>query len=150
MNSYVKVVRAVGGEFAVRKLRDAALPFVIAGGILLAVCLWLTTISAWWWLLAAMVLVAELLLVATWTLVYLVVRRFRPRETKDQKRAVRDFVDKLERVTGNVGTPMFIIVFRVVRDIIRPSKTTYIQTVANDSTTLHKDLLALQKLFGDK
>lgn len=151
MNSYVKVMRAVGGEFAKRKLRAAALPFIILAAVLVGVCLWLTTYNAWWWLLAAVAIAATILLILAYVAVILVIRALRPAMNKAQKSGVRDFVDKLERVTDSVGTPLPLVIFRVVRDMLWPRReSNYIKTVASDSTTLHKDLMTLQKLFNEK
>jgi hypothetical protein len=94
------------------------------------------------------VIAAVILLALAYLLAAFVIRALRPSMTKVQKAGVRDYVDKLERVADNLGTPVFIIVFRVVRDIVWTRQPTYIQTVAADSTTLHKDLATLQKLFA--
>lgn len=148
MKAQVKLIRAVGSEFVGRKLRSTALTVGILAGIALVVSLWLTTLSAWWWLLATVVIAAVILLVLTYLLAAFLVKRLRPDLTNTQKTGVRDFVDKLERVADSLGTPMFMIVFRVLRDTIRSRQPTYIQTVAADGTTLHTDLAQLSKLFS--
>lgn len=70
-----------------------------------------------------------------------------PAMTKVQKNGVKDFVDKLERVAENIQTPPFMILFRIVRDTIRPRDKTFIQSVAEETASLSPDFLALQKLF---
>jgi hypothetical protein len=147
MKAQVTLIRATGGEFVARKLRGTALLAGIIAAIVLAVTLWLTTFSAWWWLLAVIVIAGILLLTLAYLAAAFVIRALRPNLTKEQKAGVRDFVDKLERVTDNIGTPLPLIIFQVVRDILWPRQQNYIKTVATDSTSLHKDLAALQKLF---
>lgn len=149
MKAQVNLIRAIGSEFVGRKLRAVVLPVAIMAAIALAAVIWLTTISAWWWLLAAVVISADILLLIGYTVAAFAVKLLRPELTKVQKTGVNDFADKLERVAENIGTPIFIVVFRVARDLIWPRQPSYIQTVAADSTTLHKDLAKLQKLFAD-
>lgn len=148
MQVQIKLIRAIGSEFVGRKLKSTALPIGIVAAIVLVGAIWLTTISAWWWLLAAVVITAVILLALIYLVAAFVVKLMRPDLSKVQKTGVRDFVDKFERVTENVQTPIFIIVFRIARDIIRPRQPSYIQTVASDSTSLHKDLAELQKMFS--
>lgn len=148
MKAQVTLIRAVGSEFVARKLRSTALTMGILAVIVLMVSLWLTTLSAWWWLLATVVIAAVILLVLTYLLAAFVIKRLRPELTKTQRTGVRDFVDKLERVADSLGTPVFMIVFRVLRDMKWPRQPNYIQTVAADSTSLHTDLAKLSKLFS--
>ena len=148
MHGQIKLVRAVGSEFVARKLRSTALTVGVLAVIALIASLWLTTLSAWWWLLASVVIAADILLVLAYLLAAFVVGRLRPELSKAQATGVREFVDKLERVADSLGTPMFIIIFRVVRDTIWPRQPNYIQTVARDGTSLHTDLGKLQKLFA--
>jgi hypothetical protein len=149
MNARIRLTRAIGNEFLVRKLKSIVLLYAAISIVVVGIAIWLTTVSIWWWFLAAPVLGAALLgvivlVVASWLL-----RLVAPQLTVKQNEAVIGFVDKLERVAENLQTPMFIIVFRVVRDVVRPREQTFIQTVAQDSTTLHTDFAKLQKLFTD-
>lgn len=148
MQSEVKLVRAISSEFAVRKLKSVALVMGILALVAVAAAIWLTTISAWWWLAAAPVIICALCGIMTFLAARMIIKKLRPDLTKTQASAVTGFVDKLERVADNLQTPMFIIVFRMVRDVVRPQDKAFIRTVAEDSTTLHKDLMELQKNFS--
>lgn len=77
-----------------------------------------------------------------------VTKRLRPELTKAQASDVVAFVDKLERVASNLQTPMFMIIFHVMRDVVLPRKNTFIGTAANDSVSLREDFLKLQKNFN--
>lgn len=147
MRGHIQLVRAIGSEFVGRKMRSIALPVGIGAGIALAIALWLTTLNVWWWLLAGVVLAAVLLLVMVYLTATYIANIFRPALTTTQRNGVRSFVDKLERVTEVVGTPMFVIILLTTRDIIWHRQPRYIQTMITDSTSLHKDLQQLQKLF---
>lgn len=147
MKPQIDLIRAVGSEFARRKLRPIIIIFSFVAVAVIAGAVWLINISAWWWLLAVPAMVAVLLGLTVLYLARVVVKALRPRLTKTQAKAVSEFVGKMERTAEALQTPMFIIVFRVVWDVIRSPEKSYIATVAEDSTTLSKDLIGLQKLF---
>jgi hypothetical protein len=145
MATAITLVRAIGSEFVRRKLRTIIIIFAAAAVVLLGGAIWLTTVDAWWWLLAAPIFAVVLLGALACLAATLIVRIVRPALDQEQRIAVSEFVDKLERVAENVQTPMPLIVFRVVRDLIRPRKPTFIESVASDSTTLHSDLIKLRR-----
>ncbi len=148
MKPQVSLVRAIGSEFGARKLKSVLLVTGIILIIFVGIAIWLITMSAWWWLFAIPVILFSLFSIAAYLIARIVIKRLRPDLTKSQTSAVSSFVDKLERVADNLQTPMFIIVFKVVRDIIRPRSKPFVQTIVEDSSTLHKDLLELQKNFS--
>lgn len=90
-----------------------------------------------------------ILLVMAYMVVAFVIKLVQPNLKAPQNEGVKQFVDKLERVMGVTGVSRFVIVFRVVRDIVRPRGKSYLQQVVGDSTSLHTDLDRLQKLFTD-
>lgn len=147
MMPQANLVRAIGSEFISRKFRSTVFVLGIFAFVIIAAVIWLTTLSGWWWLLAVPIIMFMLLGLFTALMVRAMLKKLRPELTKPQANEVNSFVDKLERVADNLQTPMFIIVFRVIRDIMRPRGSTFIRTVTEDSTTLRKDLLQLQKNF---
>lgn len=147
MKSVPLVVRAIGAEFARRLL----LPLIIAG-IFVALLLhilggWLVTQNAWWWLLESVFVLGTLIFVVLVTTARLAIRMFAPSQTERQRDAVRAYVDKLQRVSDVIGTPKFILLFYIVRDIFRPRADGFIATTSQDSKTLHSDFLALLRMF---
>jgi len=147
MKSIPLVVRAVGAEFARRLL----LPLIIAG-VIVALILhvlggWLVTQNAWWWLLESVFVLGTLLFVGLVVLARLAIRLFAPQQNGAQRKAVRSYVDKLQRVSEVIGTPKFLLLFYVVRDVFRPSSDGFIAMTSNDSKTLHSDFLALLRMF---
>ncbi len=147
MTPQINLVRAIGSEFIGRKLKPILLALGIVALVISIAAIWLTTLSAWWWLLAIPVIIFTLIGLFTLLLVRAILRKLRPELSKPQSTAVKGFVDKLDRLVDNMQTPMFIIIFKMVRDIVRPGKGTIIQTVTEDSTTLRKDLIELQRNF---
>ena len=70
-----------------------------------------------------------------------------PPLSKKQKRDVAQYVDKLERVAETIQTPQLAIIFYVVRDTIRPTKQSFIETISTDSKALAPDFIKLRKDF---
>jgi len=147
MDANIRVIRAVGSEFARRKLRPFIVVYLLAASLSVLGGVWLTTVNSWWWLLAAPVIALAVAGLGVLLGIRWLIKRIAPKLTKAQKSGVNQFVDKLERVAENLQTPMFLVVFRVVRDVLWPRKEAFIKTVANDSTSLHKDLSGLIQMF---
>ncbi len=140
-------VRAIGAEFSRRTLR----PVVLIGAAVLAVLIalggWLTTVSPWWWLLEVPLLFGAVVFTVLVLIARTAIRVADPPQTIDQKDAVRNYVDKLQRIAENLQTPQFVILYRVVRDIASPRSGGYIETVSNDSKSLAPDFTQLLEQF---
>ena len=149
MQTHINPIRAIGAEFLRRKFSFFVLLFIAINTVLVLILAFLIIqISAWWWLLALAWFLAFGIVSAVFVTAYLVIQTINPRLSKPQKVAVRSFVDKFERVAEQIGTPWIIIGFRIARDVIWPGRRqTYIQSVAKDGTSLHKDYLELTKAF---
>lgn len=146
-NEHVSASRAVGAEFLRRKLRSITTLASGAAIVLSGLSIWLVTISAWWWILLVIVVAWAVLGIILLAVAWLSTRLLRPDMTTVQKKAVSNFVDKIERVSETLQTAPFMIFFKVLRDMIFPSQQPYIRQLANDSTSLHTDYIALTKLF---
>lgn len=146
----VKTVRAVGVELAWRLLKPMLIAGVAAAIGLLGIGGWLTTQHALWWILEFAFITSVLFFALLSAVTIFILRRLEPTQDKTQKKAVRDFADKLQRVADAVGISRFLLLFRVVRDVIWPNEQTFIKQITDDSTTLHTDFLKLQKLFESK
>lgn len=108
---------------------------------------WLTTQNAWWWLLEVVFIVGSLLFAFLVIVVNVILRWTEPVLTETQKQAVGGFVDKLERVAENLQTPQIVIIYYVVRDIIRPRPDSFIASVSRDSKALAPDFVRLRNEF---
>lgn len=146
MEPFIRTVRAIGTQLALRLyIPAAATLIVVMGGIIMA-ALWLTTLSNWWWLLFVPVTIAGSVALALAIIVLLLIRHIRPPQTKAQKQAVAEFVDKLQGTADIVGTPKVIILFRVIRSIAAPSKDHYLSDLAARKD-LVSDFKHLQRQF---
>lgn len=147
MNSSISVVRAITGEITNRVYFPVLITALIIAVGLVGLIIWLATISLWWLLLGIPVLIAIVIggtiLIVTRILVAIVI----PAQTKAQRRDVKKFTDKLLIVSELTQTPKFILLFRVVKDVLAPKKANYIETVILDTVSLRKDFNALRRSF---
>jgi hypothetical protein len=147
MKPTISVVRAIGAEFAKRMLKPILTIGVTAAAVLLSVGGWLTTQSAWWWIMEAVFILGSLLFAVLVVVARIIISSVGPTQSRSQKQAVGRFVDKLERVAEHLQTPQFVILYRVIRDIVRPRPGNFIETVSRDSKTLAPDFNELRKQF---
>lgn len=148
MKPIVNVVRAVGAEFVRRLLKPVIIAGLVVLAVLLAAGVWLVvSVNAWWWFFLAPVIFAGLVFAVLLIVVRVLLKLADSTQNRDQKRAVRDYVDKLQRVAENLQTPQYVILFRVVRDVARPRPDGFIESVSRDSKTLAPDFKRLTTLF---
>lgn len=146
MGPFVLTLRAVGSQLAMRLYVPAVITASVVLALLVFGALWLTTLSEWWWLLFIPITVLFTIVLAVATIIFMLIRYVRPTQTQVQKRAVGQFVDKLQGVTDVIGTPKFIILFRVIRSVAAPSKDKYLSNLVKNRE-LAGDFRELQRLF---
>lgn len=149
MKSSLLTIRAIGAEFANRVWLPTLLIALALAAVLVGLWIWLTTYSAWWWLLGFPIVIILSVALGVLVITKLVIRYVRPSQDTTQKHAVKQFVDKLQRVSDVVQTPKFVLLFQIVRDIASPKADGFIGTISSDSSTLKKDFKELQKLFKE-
>ncbi len=147
MESFILSLRAIGTHLAMRLYIPVAIGTTIVILLLFAGVVWLTTFSAWWWLLFIPTVALCSLLGAIEIVLFVLIRRVRPGQTKEQKQAVQRFVDKIQRTAEIVGTPKAVILFRVVRSAASPSKDPYLADLVS-SKELVGDFRELQRMFS--
>lgn len=140
-------VRAIGAEFANRVYYPVLALGLAATLILVALVAWLVTMSAWWWLLAIPIVILISVAMGIAVIVRLIIRYVTPTQTKSQKRAVKEFVGKLQHVSETVRTPKAVLLLRLVRDIVAPRRDGFIGTLATDTFSLKSDFESIQKSF---
>lgn len=146
MGPFVLTLRAVGSQLAMRLYVPAVITASVVLALLVFGALWLTTLSEWWWLLFIPITVLFTIVLAVATIIFMLIRYVRPTQTQVQKREVGQFVDKLQGVTDVIGTPKFIILFRVIRSVAAPSKDKYLSNLVKNRE-LAGDFRELQRLF---
>lgn len=129
-------IRAVSAEFANR----IYLPIVgIVGGVLLIALIAgavLINFSDLWWLLLVPAMFLFIIFAIAATIGGIFLRMLRPRQTKDQKKNVASFVDSLQWASEAVATPKFILLLRLVKDLVFPSKTSLVNEVSTNTSSL--------------
>jgi hypothetical protein len=147
MNPTITAIRCIGTEFARRLLY----PITIAVGSVLSLlvigALLLGNLNPWWLLLLIPVVMLLCIVTAVLMIVWLTIRTVTPVQSKAQQRAVKAYVDKLQRISDAAQTPKVILLFRIVRDVAAPRKDGFISSIADDTTSLKRDFRELQNLF---
>jgi len=140
-------IRSIAAEFAGRLYFPVVIIFSIAAVVLLALIIWLVTINAWWTILLVLLSFAIIVVAALLVVGFVIIKRVAPAQSKPQKQKTKDLVDKLLRVAEVTGTPKFILLFNVIKDVVAPSEKGYIASVANDTVSLKRDFVALKDSF---
>lgn len=147
MNPILKTIRAIGAEFAARIYTPVAITVSIIFAVLVAVSIWLVTVNPWWWLLFIFVIVLLLVVVALLVVAGVLLRFIRPDQTKAQTTAVKSFVDKIQSLSDVAGTPKFVILFRIVRDLITKNKNGYVRRISSETLSMQHDFRDITKSF---
>lgn len=147
MSPTISVIRSVGAEFAKRLFVPVAVTGIIVSTVLVTGVFLLATLSQWWLLLLIPVVIIVSVIFGVLAVSWLVIRTVQPPQTKTQHKAVKSYVDKLQRVSEAIQTPKFILFFRVLRDISAPRKDGYIGSMTDDTVSLKRDFSDLLKMF---
>lgn len=143
-------VRAVTAQFARNVLRPILFIGVVVYVVIMAIVIWITvTVNGWWILLGFIPTILFCVGLAIWIGVWLTARRLSPHMNREQKKATKEVVEQVSRVAEQIGTPRFILVFRVIKDVLFPpkSKQTLIGELAEAPGQLHRSFENLRKLF---
>lgn len=132
-------VRAISVEFAHRiyypvSISGAAVLFVLICG-----SIWLVTISAWWLFLLVPVVLGFLLFSTISIIAGLVLRLIQPSVTSEQKKDIKRFVDRIQKLAEAVGTPKFVLLFRLIKDVVFPDTSGFIGELTSHTAALKPD-----------
>lgn len=150
MSSTVMAVRAVTSQYA----KDLLKPVLLVGtGVYLfvmAIVIWIAlVVNGWWILLSFVPTVLFCVGLAIWLGVWFTARRLSPNMNKTQKGATKEVVEQVSRIADQLGRPRFVLIFRVVKDVLfpPPGKRTLIGELADTPGELHRSFEKLRKLF---
>jgi membrane protein implicated in regulation of membrane protease activity len=146
MQPHLTAIRAIAIELVLNKLGTLAL-IVAAVGLIDIVALIVLANFGLWWLIPLLLLFPIVAVCLAMLLMRLIMRMVKPDMNTEQSAAVLQFVKRVDAVTEHIGTPQFIIVFRLFRDALRPRETSYLQTVIGDGTGLRTDYQKIVTLF---
>ncbi len=150
MSPTILAARAVSSEFA----KQLLLPILIGGvavyAVLMAVIIWLTVaLSPLWLLLAILPTFLFFIGMVLWIIARVIANRIAPDMNKTQKKATKKVVGQVGKVAEQLGTPRFVLLFRIIKDAVFPPKRrrTLISELADTPGQLHRDFEDLRKLF---
>lgn len=143
----ITAVRAIATEFARRLFVPVLVIFTIVAVFAIILVAWCVTLNAWWWLLLVPLVVISLIISTALLAVGLAIRFLTPNQSKAQRVSVRGFVDSLEGVSEVTQTPKVFILFRLVKDIVRPSERSFISSVATNVTSLKPAFTSIVESF---
>lgn len=146
----LQTVRTLAAEFFLRTVKPAVIITVIILAVLLVVSIWLTAVSAWWWILLVLVVIASIVVAAALTAVWFIVKTVvRPVQSKQQRTQAKAIVDKMQNVAEVTATPAPLLLFRIAKDVVMPSKQGFISSVSQNATSLTKDVAVLRDSFKE-
>ncbi len=147
MKPSVLAIRSLGAEFASRLFLPVMITIVICAVALLAVSIWLATLSMWWLILVFLVCLATIAAMVVLIFAWVVIKIVTPIQSKDQKRQAKALVDKIQGVAEVTVTPKSVLLFRVMRDLVAPTQKGFISSISSDSISLTRDFSALRDSF---
>jgi len=140
-------IRSIAAEFAHRLYVPVVIIFAAAAVVLLALSIWLVTMNAWWTILLVVLSFVIVLAIALLVIGLIVIKKVAPAQSKTQKQQTKSLVDKLLRVAEVTGTPKFILLFNVIKDVVKPSEQGYIASISSDTVSLKRDFISLKDSF---
>lgn len=150
MDQTVLAIRAITSEYAKRWLW---LPLALGAGVyivLMVIIGWIAAVaSPWWWLLAIVPTFVFLIALTLWIIARVIAGRVAPVMNKRQRKAARKFIDRLDKVAEHLGTPKFVVLYRIIKDIVvRPtSSKTYIGEITQEPGEMRRAFDDLKTLF---
>ena len=150
MDSTILAIRAVTSVYALQLIYPLLWIGIGVYAIVMIIIGWIASMaSAWWWLLAIVPTFAITVGIAVWIIVYLLAKRLAPRMNRKQTAATKKFVKHIGRIAEHLGTPKFVLIFRVVKDVIaRPaSGRTFIGEITQEPGEMRRDFDELRSLF---
>src|SRR3990167_2150135 len=121
MNPTVLAVRAITTTYAQTILK----PLLFIGiAIYVAILLligWIAYMSSpWWWFLALLPTAVFVVALLLWLIAFFFAKRLAPQMSREQRKIARKFVSHTGKAAEHLGTPRFVLVFRVLRDLVFP------------------------------
>lgn len=147
-NDTTKAIRAIASQM----VRQFLMPFIVGGGVLLAIIFIIVIVlsinySGWWLIillpLVPLSIIFMLIIAGLWFINIKIV----PSMSKAQRKAVKTFTERIGAYSDIIGTPRFIIAFRVIRDVIRKHPRKYLGELVDSSSELNRDFDAVRRSF---
>lgn len=150
MNPTILAIRAVTSVYVRQILRVVLIVSLIVYAGVMAIVIWLSTdVSPWWSLLGIIPTLLIFIGGVIWLIVWILAKRLSPAMNKKQKVAAKKVVHNISATAERLGTPRFLLLFHVIKDVIFPPRSgqTYIGELAGTPGKLKTDFENLRKLF---
>ncbi len=148
MQPLILATRSIAAEFFMRIFIPVLIITIVICIGLLGFSVRLTELSAWWWILFAVLLLWTLIATVVLVILGAIIRRVTPKRTKEQTAQTKALVDKLQRLAEVTSTPRFVLLYRIVKDSLRPSERSYLVSLTNEAGSLRADFDALKQSFA--
>lgn len=150
MSPTILAIRAVTSLYVRQILHFILIVGLAVYAIVMAIVIWLSSaVSPWWSLLGIIPTLLVLIGGLIWVIVWVLSGRLSPAMNKKQKAAAKKVVKDVSQAAEQLGTPRFILLFQVVKDVVFPPKNnrTLIGELADTPGKLKRDFENLRKLF---
>lgn len=119
MDSTILALRAVTATFGRQLLWPTFVIAVAIYTIIFGLSWWLaTTVHPLWWLFVLMLTPIFVVGLALWGISYFILARIHPKLNQAQRRLTKEIVGHVAHIAEEMGTPKFIILGRIVRDVV--------------------------------
>lgn len=150
MNPTILAIRAVTSIYARQILRVILIIGLVVYAVVMAIVIWLSAdVSPWWSLLGVIPTFLILIGGFIWVIVWTLAKRLAPVMNKGQRTATKKVVHNINEAAERLGTPRFLLLINVIKDVVFPPKDgqTYIGELAGTPGKLKTDFENLRKLF---
>jgi hypothetical protein len=150
MNSTVLAIRAITSQYATQLLWPILWIGLGTYALVMTLIIWVSVeVSPWWLLLAFVPTIVFLVGLALWVGSWILSKRLAPIMNNAQKKATKKFVSHVGRVAEQLGTPRFILIFRVLKDVMSQpnSGQTFIGELSQTPGDMKRDFEHLRSLF---
>ncbi|MBH1980690.1 hypothetical protein I8H83_05530 [Candidatus Saccharibacteria bacterium] len=135
MDSTVLAVRAITASYGRQLLWPTLIVLVALYIIIFGLSWWLAAVfHPLWWLLVLMLTPLFIVGCLAWGLCFFLISRIHPKLNKTQTKLTREIVGHITHIAEQVGTPKFIILGRIVRDVVFGTnlRTSYIGEITHE------------------
>lgn len=151
MNSSVLAVRAIATVYAQTILKPLLFAGIVFYAAILLLIGWIAYVaSPWWWLLAIVPTAIFVVALLLWLIVFTLSKRLAPKMNREQRKIARRFVGHTGKAAEHLGTPRFIFIFRVLRDLLFPPSSgnqTFLGEVSSLPGDVKRDFDSLRRSF---
>lgn len=152
MKPKVRTTRALAAYTAARSLRLVSIILLVVF-IVVIVLVWLlaTQVSSWWWVILLPVAIIGAIILLVRFVIQRIIRAVYPHPiSQSQRQSLDALTEKVTRLAATRSTPLPLLAFLTVKDIIVHRDATTIRGLFNDSKALSSDLRDLENEFKDR